>query len=682
MANLQFGARNAILISSLVFASATGVAEARQSHAPPFLQGERKVAPPAASTAPAQPIDVLHYGLDLVPEVTLRRIGGTATLLVAVVAPSAPLDSVILDAVKLEVFAVRVNGRDRGWSVPADSTTLSIEVGSAAPGDTLRQDGDLLTVAIDYVTVPQRGYRVFSTVAYTFNEPEDARYWFPCVDAPRDKALFDGRFTVPDGFVVGSNGVLAGVETVPPLPNGATRRWHWSEDDPIATYLICLQISRYATLHDDADGIPLVYLMYPEDTLKARVDFERVPEMVRHFSTLFGPYPFEQYGMAAVEPFDFGGMEHQTMVTIVRSWVRGDRAQELGVAHELSHMWFGDAVSPSQWNDMWLNEGFARYAEALWLEHVDGIAARDGRMSRATVEYVSEDLMRRYPISNPPPEYLFGRTIYDKGAWVLHMLRREVGDERFFEILREHQERRRYGNSSIADFRALAEEVSGVPLDAFFDQWLDGVGYPILEYAATSVPVDIAAGGGSYLLSVEMRQVQGTIGIPLLDVPVEIGVRTPSGERRFTVRSNQAMQTFEFALDEPALDVLLDPDGWLLKQVRRRSDLASAEPSTASVENMYPNPARAQASLELRIPYTGPLGTISGYADPTPVRVDVFDLRGRRVRTLLDDALGPGRYTVPFDGRDSGGAQLAGGVYLIRVATPSGVETKRLAFVP
>ena len=622
----------------------------------------------AATPAPPllAPFDVRYYGLDLTPEVGQDSLAGTATLVIHVTA--AGLVSVTLDAYKLAVHGVTVNGAPRPWSVPPDSLTLTVEVGGPAPGDTLRQPGDSIWVAIAYGARPTRGYYGFPRCTYTFTEPENSRAWFPCADVPRDKARFEGWFTVPAGLYAASNGVLLGTEPVA----GGHVRWHWREDHPIATYLVCMTISDYAVMHAEAEGIPLLYLTYPEDTTKAKADFARVPEMMRFLTSTLEPYPFDKYGMAAVEPFfNIGAMEHQSMTTINRSWLRGDAYWEPGLLHELAHMWFGDSVTPYDWSDIWLNEGFARYSEALWLEDTEGVPGRNNLMAAIASAYFGEFSAAKYPISDPPRAYLFGSTIYDKGAWVLHMLRREVGDAGFGEILRRHLADNRYGNASIGGFRATAEAVSGRDLAWFFDQWLDGVGYPVFEYAVETAPV--AGLEGPYRLTLSLRQTQESIGAPLFRGPLEIAIETLGGERRHTVQLSGAREEeFSFQVDAAPTGVALDPDYWLLKRVSPRSSLTGTEPAGVRVQNLYPNPAGSAARLEFVVPHLGPANSQIGQSASWPVRADLFDTRGRKVAKVLDGVFGPGRYSYAVEARDGSGAALRAGVYLLRVAAGPG----------
>jgi hypothetical protein len=279
---------------------------------------------------------------------------------------------------------------------------------------------------------------------------------------------------------------------------------------------------------------------------------------------------------------------------------------------------------------------------------------------------------------------LFSPTVYHKGAWVLHMLRKQVGDNTFFAILRRHLSDNRYGNSSIAAFRAVAQQVAGQDLSWFFDQWVDGVGYPVFEYAFETRPGS-ASGAAPWVVTLYLHQTQESFGVPTFAIPLEIGVRTISGERRFTVQLSGAEDdVFSFDLDAQPIGVAIDPDAWMLKRVSPRSSFADTlpEPSGVVVENLYPNPAHGGTTLVLRVPHHGLASTLNGQTTLFPVRVEVFDPRGRRLRTLVSAPFGPGVYRMGFDGRDDSGRQLAGGVYLLRVTSPSGTNSRRLVLLP
>jgi len=392
--------------------------------------------------------------------------------------------------------------------------------------------------------------------------------------------------------------------------------------------------------------------------------------------------------MAAVTPFPYGGMEHQSLTTITRSWIRGDKSFEDGIAHELSHQWFGDLVTPADWNDIWLNEGFATYNEALWEEHWRGVAARTSRMTAAANTYFVEYLLSRYPLNQPPEDFIFTPTVYDKGAWILHMLRKQVGDTTFVNVLRHYLNDHAYGNVTSADLESEAESVSGQDLTWFFNQWVYDKGYPVFEYSFDSQregePASAGAQGtGPWTVNLHLRQTQASIDAPLFRVPMDIAVVTTAGEQRFTITSMAASEEFQFTVAAQPVDVKLDPDSWVLKRLVPHSDIAgAAEPAAVQVEAFYPNPVTSFSTLRLRVPHLGPPTTLNGDVVPQTVRLELFDVRGRRVGPSRALTLGPGVFDLPFDMRDGDGRRLRGGTYLLRVTSPSGADTRRVVVLP
>jgi len=387
-------------------------------------------------------------------------------------------------------------------------------------------------------------------------------------------------------------------------------------------------------------------------------------------------------------PFPYGGMEHQSLTTITRAWLQGNKLYEDGIAHELSHQWFGDLVTPSDWNDIWLNEGFATYCEALWEEHGQGLEARRLRLANAAAVYQFEYQIDRYPLTSPPPEFRFTPTVYYKGAWVLHMLRREVGDTHFFDILRRYLEDFSYGNVTTDDFQAEAELVSGRDLDWFFDQWVREQGYPVFTYSFDSRRLTAPAAPGEpftgpWSVTLHLEQTQASIQAPLFRTLLDVAILTTAGERRATITSQAASEDFSFEVDAQPLEVRLDPDGWVLKEVVPRSRAGeTTEPAAVRIEAVFPNPIALGGTLRLRVPQAGQASPLDGSTRTARVRVELFDVRGRRVGRPLDADLAAGVYDLPIDARDEDGRRLRGGVYFLRVTTPAGSETRRVAITP
>jgi len=330
----------------------------------------------------------------------------------------------------------------------------------------------------------------YGPLIYTLSVPYRSGTWWACKEDLTDKATIDIHTTVPDSLVVAANGTLQSID-----PAGAGRHtYHWSHASEIAAYLVVIHASNYAQFSDtatiildpdtgDSTTVDLDYFVYPERLTSATTDFQRMPVAMRFLSDLFGPYPFhaEKYGVAMVN--GSFGMEHQTCVSIGNSFIRGvdpdsSLSAEWAFVHELSHHWWGDWITVADWRDVWLNEGFATYTEALWREHVVGELRSEGPdagfdaylayMDRLDVWFPSSQTGFLSAIYDPTP--LYGGAPYNKGAWVLHMLRYVVGDEAFFDILPAYVAARGDGNASTEDFIQIAETVSGESLRQFFDQ--------------------------------------------------------------------------------------------------------------------------------------------------------------------------------------------------------------------
>jgi len=271
-------------------------------------------------------------------------------------------------------------------------------------------------------------------IVASMSEPAFAKYWWPCKDRPYDKALSAVSLTVPEDLIGVSNGTL--VSEVP--ADEGWKTYSWVENYPIATYLISVAISNYAYLESPCvtsggTDVPLKHWVFRPDSTAAEVAFTPLCEMMDFCEQQFGPYPFqgEKYGHAE---FIWGGaMEHQTVTSIGSTSIKDDGSKDWLIVHELGHQWFGDSLTPHNWADIWLNEGFATYTEALWFEHVGGIEAyhEDLADGRNQVSWETQG-----PVYDPVPVFP-GLVIYDKGAWIIHMLRGRMGDALFFPMVEE-----------------------------------------------------------------------------------------------------------------------------------------------------------------------------------------------------------------------------------------------------
>jgi aminopeptidase N len=308
------------------------------------------------------------------------------------------------------------------------------------------------------------------------SQPDGAANFFPVNDHPLDKATYTFRITVPEPFEVAANGALE--ETI---DQGELTTFVWEMRAPMASYLATVNIGEFdIETGQSPNGIPIRNYFTSGLGKAYRQPFARQGEMLDFFSQIYGAYPFEVYGSIMLDTEMETALEAQTLSiygTDLLDWE--DTTPEHVVAHELAHHWFGDSVSLADWSDIWLNEGFATYAEALWVEHTEGGEALDEWVTDI-YEYVAEAGDEFIPPGEPTPDDLFNEGVYCRGALTLHALRLEVGDEAFFEILATYFAR--YKDSSVRtdDFIAVAGEVSGQDLGAFFEAWLYGETLPAI----------------------------------------------------------------------------------------------------------------------------------------------------------------------------------------------------------
>jgi aminopeptidase N len=339
------------------------------------------------------------------------------------------------------------------------------------PRQPLRAGADF-TVLVRYAGVPEvitdpddsiEGWIPTADGAFVVGEPQGAPGWFPANDNPQDKATFDMAITVPDGITAMGNGVLRAR-----FSRRGRTTWVWHEGLPMATYLATATNGRFELTQTQVDGIPVYNAVDPTQAALANPVVAEVPEIVRFFSALYGPYPFDAAGAIVDDAPDVHyALESQTKPNF-------DVApDETTLVHELAHQWFGDAVTLRQWPDIWLHEGFAQWSEWIWAEYHHGPTAQQ------SFDEMFNDTSDEADFHwDPAPGRiraaadLFSNSVYDRGSMTLQALRVEVGDATFFRILRDWFAQHRYGNATTADFMALAERDSHRDLGRFFRLWL------------------------------------------------------------------------------------------------------------------------------------------------------------------------------------------------------------------
>jgi aminopeptidase N len=417
--------------------------------------------------------DVQHYDLRLAwdpggPRPLEGHAGITALA-------TQDLSSFNLDLAGLEVSRVAVGDEEAAFAHEGRELTVT----PAAPIPA----GEEFLVSVGYGGTPEPieeatklfelGWHTDGTEAWVVSEPSGAATFFPGNDHPSDKATFTFEVEAAAEETVAANGLLVGEPGL--SEEGGARVWTYEMRDPMATYLAQVAIGDFELVDaGTVGGVTIRHALHRSFLDDARATVERTAEMLDVLDDVFGPYPFEAYGVLAVdEPLGFA-LETQTLTIVGSDIGAAGRQAEAILVHELAHQWVGNAVSPATWKDIWLNEGFATYSEWLWAERTGGTAAATRARGR-----FSPDVDR--PPGDPGPEELFSDTVYARGALTLQALREAVGDDAFFRILQRWIAEHSGGAASTADFVALAERESGAELDALFQRWLYEPGLPSLD---------------------------------------------------------------------------------------------------------------------------------------------------------------------------------------------------------
>ncbi|HME82921.1 MAG TPA: M1 family aminopeptidase [Candidatus Eremiobacteraceae bacterium] len=522
-----------------------------------------------AHYAPDRRARVDHIALTLGFDFARRILRGRcATTFTAV---GGPLDSLELQAGRMRIKGVRGFGKALEHELVGE--TLRIEIPRLTSGKSA-------TVAVDYeVRDPQQGiYFIGPDKAYpdkphqvwTQGQDADAHYWFPCVDHPNAKATTEVSATVPSDFFVLSNGTL--VSTVEDKAK-KTKTYHWKMDVPHVTYLVSLVAGKFVGRTDKSDGVPVSWYVEPGREADGRRSFGKTPKMVDFFSERIGvKYPYSKYAQIAVRDFVFGGMENTTCTTQTDATLHDARAaldfsSDDLVAHELAHQWFGDFLTCKDWSHAWLNESFATYFDALFKEHDLGADEFTYQNIENADLYLKEDAehYRRPIVTNVynEPVDLFDRHLYEKGSCVLHMLRRQLGDELWWRAIKDYVTTNAEGSVETVDLARAVERASGRNFARFFDQWVYGAGHP--EFI-----VSYRWDGDTKAAVVDVKQTQAQADqTALFSVPVELDFGLARGKReRLTVVCDAREQSFRIPLPARPETFAFDPRADVLKTIK------------------------------------------------------------------------------------------------------------------
>ena len=521
--------------------------------------------PQRALLAAQDDMDVTHYFLDLDFIPASRSISGSVT--VTATSLVAGFRHVVLDLMD----NMGVTSATRGTTALAFTHTGNlVDITLDQPFDT----GQSFAVKVSYSGVPDAtGFgsigwnKYFYTgqgqMVWTLSEPEGARTWWPCKDRPDDKATVEEWWTVPSTWIATGNGVLKAT-----VPKSKKKQYQWVPTHPLTTYLVSIAATNYVSfsqIYNTLSGgtMPVDHYVYSEYLTRAQESFRPTPAMIRFYAETFGEYPFveDKYGMSAF-PWS-GAMEHTTNTSYGYIMIDGGHGNDYIIAHELSHQWFGDSVSPRDWPNVWLNEGTASYCEALWAEHLNGAQGYQDYMNTFWRAHFTG------PVYNPAD--LFGSTVYDKGAWVHHMLRQVMNGGPYIDGMRHWYSSHKDGVGTTPEFQALMEQHHGASLDWYFAEWVYGQNSPAYEYGWTQAN----AGSGLYRTYVRIRQIQTDAGT--FTMPVDLTLTTPSGSQVRTVWNDQSDQDFAIETAEPVTGVAFDSKDWILKASEAQIALADAD---------------------------------------------------------------------------------------------------------
>ena len=493
-------------------------------------------------------IDVLHYKFEIAVNDQNDEIKATTTLLVAF-------------KTKLENFSLDLSNVNKGRGMLIDQVLENEKpIKFTHLNDQIKlfiattKEGDQRSYRIKYHGIPDDGLIISTNkfgdrVFFGDNWPNRAHHWLPTVDHPSDKAIFEFIVTAPAHYQVVSNGL-----NIEETNKGEEIVSHWKTSTPLSTKLMVIGIARFAK-HNllDSKNTSVSSWVYPQNRAEGFLDYHIALEPLTYFSEKIAPFPFEKLANVQSKTV-FGGMENAGCIFYSENSVSGQQKSESLIAHEIAHQWFGDAVSELNWHHIWLSEGFATYLTGLYLENKYGKTVFNKWLQNQKNRVFRFEKRKLAPVIDTTLSVSIGllnANSYQKGAWFLHMLRKELGDELFWKSLQTFYADFKYKNALTSDFQYIVEDLSGKNMDAFFHQWLYESGHPKLlsewKYDRKKIHFNVL-------------QKENVFQFPLdLKLIYEDG--------SFIIKSiliTKSAESFEFRSAKKPKEIILDPDNWLL----------------------------------------------------------------------------------------------------------------------
>ena len=515
--------------------------------------------------------DLQHSKIALKFDLDQKKVIGDVTHTVSLIKDGT--EKIWFDSVGLTVQSVTVNKTAAKFE--SKETKLIVPLPGAAKA------GQKFDVEIKYEGKPTKGlYFILPDKDYpdrpkqiwTQGESEDTRYYLPTYDYPNDRLTTETILTVPATWVTVANGRLIGVTDA----GNGNKTWTWRENVPSSTYLITVVAGEFDEVKETWRGIPVTYYAPKGRGDRLKVNYSRTPQMLEFFSKRLGvDYPWEKYSQAMVDDFVAGGMENSSATTNTSTSLTHEKlAHEYAtgedplISHELGHQWFGDLVTCKDWGNIWLNEGFATFMERIWVEH---------NFPKDQIEYElwsdAKDWMENANLYAKPivrhdfdDSSEFDGNAYNKGGWVLMMLRHQLGEDAFYAGVKHYLEVNRGKNVVTADLAKAIEEATHVNVDEFFSQWVYGAGAPKFDLSYT---YDDA----KHQVALKIKQTQKLEGrVGLFHIPTDVEITTAAGAKTYPVTVSKAEEAFQLPLDGAPLMVLFDKGGHVLKSAEFHKD--------------------------------------------------------------------------------------------------------------
>ncbi|MFC1724343.1 M1 family aminopeptidase [candidate division KSB1 bacterium] len=599
--------------------------------------------------------DATYYGLDLKLDIDNRTLYGNTTVKGKSVVEN--LGVIVLDF--YNNFKVKnVTGDAENFT--HSSNVLTIKLKKAL------KKREQFIVHIEYSGSPMEvGMKSFSfrvrngnPLVTTLSEPYYARAWYPCKDIPGDKAnTVDINITVPDTLTATSNGLLKKVVD----NKDGTKTFYWHESYPIATYLVSIAVSKYEAFshwykYSPTDSMEVQYYVFPDYMDRQNPGIDYCVEMIKVFSDIYGQYPFikEKYAMSQ---FSWGGaMEHQTNSSMTSF---GENV----TAHELAHQWWGDMVTCVDWRNSWINEGFATYSEAIWYEKKYGKQRYKDHVASFSSRGYSGSIYRRDINSSG---VILDRIVYSKAAFVLHMLRDLIGDDKFFKVLKEFRRNHLYGNASTKDFQKVCEKYYGKDMEWFFNQWIMNSGRPRYEYGWKHIKGGTDFGDDYLYFRIKQTQTSG----PVFRMPLTVRIKHDGGYIDKVIMNETRDELLKIPINVLPTEVEIDPENVVLKYTNKvEFDTTEVSVDHFSIKQNYPNPFYSLKRISLNLP------------ESRNISLGIYNILGEKVKNLYNDYMSAGTYDFRWDCKDESGNELPEGMYLCRLETDDLTITRKILYL-